>query len=245
MNIKDLENKPMCELTADERGAIADAYLQYFDTLPPRERLLGYCVVYGGVSALSVGALDVGFRDEPAILAKCGRQPKPFKGVAYSLWLGATELHIFDSRFTFAWCTYLLSEPRIADLLANAQTQFPTNNPPIWQIDTQRGVWMKAPEKWLKIPLFTPKINGKSERLHDCRTFLANAGKAIGFNASKIILHKLRKPVACVACHPLLFLSTDQNILLDANDAIQLPPGSAEYKQDSLCVPVDSKSILD
>ena len=247
MNIKDLENKPMRDLSPDERAAIADAYLQYFDTLEPREKLLGYCVVYGGVPALSVGALDIGFRDEPAILTKCGPQPEhyQFTGIAYSLWLGASELHIFDSRFTLALIQYLLSDPRLIRVIANKQTQLPTNTPGMWQLDIERGAWMKAPTQWLKVPLFAPKIHGKGERLHDCRTFLANAGKAIGFNASKVKLYKLRPPVACVACHPTFFFSDGRNGILDANDAISLAPAVSDYIKDIARGAVDNKPNLD
>lgn len=231
MNIKDLENKPMRDLSPDERAAIADAYLQYFDTLEPRERLLGYCVVYGGVPALSVGALDIGFRDEPAILTKCGPQPEryQFAGIAYSLWLGASELHIFDSRFTLALLQYLFSEPRLIGFIADKQTQLPKNNPQFLQLDMEQGAWLKAPMQWLKVPLFAPKIHGKGERLHDCRTFLANAGKAIGFNASKVKLYKLRPPVACVASHPTFLFSDGRNGILDANDAVLKAPAVTDY----------------
>ena len=48
-------------------------------------------------------------------------------------------------------------------------------------------------ETWERTPLFIPAYNGKHERLHDARTFIAKAGKAIGFNASKVSVFKLRQ----------------------------------------------------
>jgi hypothetical protein len=160
MNLKDLETKPMANMSVEERAFISDAYLHYFDTLPPRERLLGYCVVYCGISALHVGALDIGFMAKQAGTA------------VYSLWLGVNELHVIEGTFEAILFDYLQTEPRIVKAMSDKTTL--------------------CPNTWIRMPLFAPKIHGKSARLHDCRTFLVRCGRAIGFNASRVILHRLR-----------------------------------------------------
>ena len=174
MELKDLEGKALVNLSDEERGFIADEYLKYFDTLAPRERALGYCVVYCGISALHVGALDVGFR-----VIDSTDQHK----VEYSLWIGANELHVIDDRFETVLFNYLQSDERILKVMGDDSYVLPH-------------------DKWLRFPLFAPKIHGKTDRLHDCRTFLANCGKAIGFNAKRVILHKLRNSPYFV--HPMM-----------------------------------------
>lgn len=164
MDLKSLENKPLIQLSVDERKAIMSAYLAYFDTLRPRERLLGYCVVYCGISAKKVGEIDIGFK------ANADEQCSP----QCSLFFGEYEMLIFDNKFEGMIFDYLATDERFMQYMNNASYPFPTDS-------------------WLRLPLFAPQYHGKTERLHDCRTFIANAGKAIGFNAKHIILHKLTR----------------------------------------------------
>jgi hypothetical protein len=169
MNLKDLEGKTMIKLSIPERRFISDAYLRYFDTLPPRERLLGYCVIYCGIPSLQVGKLDMGFqvkKDEQGNIIP--------KSLEYSLWLGDMQMHLLDNRFEGMVFDYISTDERFMKYMNDESFKFPVDD-------------------WFRIPLFAPKYHGKSDRLHDCRTFLVNAGKAIGFNARKIALHKLNR----------------------------------------------------
>lgn len=163
MDLKSLEGKTLIMLSTDERKAIASAYLAYFDKLEPRERLLGYCVVYAGISSVQVGLIDVGFR------AKAGTDG--LKQLEYSLFLDGNEILLLDNMIENMLFEYISTDVRFMQYMNNDDFKFPAD--------------------WLKIPLFAPKVHGKSERLHDCRTFLAKAGKAIGFSARHIVLHKL------------------------------------------------------
>lgn len=169
MNLKDLENKAMVNLSIAERRFISDAYLQYFDTLAPRERLLGYCVIYCGISSLQVGLIDMGFqmkKDEQGRVIP--------NSLTYSLWLGENQLHLLDNKFENMLFDYISTDERFLRYMNDSSFQFPVDD-------------------WFKLPLFAPKVHGKTERLHDCRTFIVNSGKAIGFNARKIALHKLNR----------------------------------------------------
>lgn len=179
MKLKDLENKAMINLTLDERKFIADAYLRYFDTLPPRERLLGYFVVSGGVSSLQVGGLDIGFKQNTN---QTQNQDNSNSRLEYSLWLDGKQIWLIDNTIESILFDYIQTDDRFMDYIQTDDRFMQYMNNPDYRFPV---------DDWLKIPVFAPKIHGKTERLHDCRTFLVRAGKAIGFNARRIILHRL------------------------------------------------------
>lgn len=157
ITLKSLENKPMREFTQEECIFVANAYLKYFDTLRPRERLIGYMVVFFGIPATLIGNLSIDFRSREAL----------YISIIFKARFGIAILDIPNDLGQMV-SDYLESDERIANCiihLANGENA--------------------------SVPLFAPKIHGKTDRLHDCRTFLANCGKAIGFNAKCVVLHRL------------------------------------------------------
>jgi hypothetical protein len=157
ITFESLENKPMREFTEEERIFVANAYLRHFDTLRPRERLIGYMVVFFGIPATFIGDLSIDFRMREVLHIS----------IIFKDRFGLVLLDIPNDLKPMV-SDYLETDERIVNCithLANGENA--------------------------SMSLFAPKINGKGERLHDCRTFLRNAGKAIGFNAKRVILHKL------------------------------------------------------
>lgn len=165
IDLKQFEGTPSSKLTHDARTAISDAYLRYFDTLPPRERALGYFVVYAGISPTRIGLLDIGFKP---------KGDSPANALDYMLFMESAELHLTDHRLEGVLWAHVENDERIMRIMRDDDYQFPTDT-------------------WTRFPVFAPVYHGKTERLHDCRTFIANAGKAIGFNAHGIAVYKLRQ----------------------------------------------------
>lgn len=165
MTLGALEGKPLRELTQAEREFIVSAYLRYFDTLKPRERCMGYCVVYCGIPATRIGELNIGFRESAENSIK----------VEYALFqsAGEAEIRITNNTMEDLLFDYIKTESRFMEKFGSDSYHFPTN-------------------EWEVMPLFLPKIDRGNTKLRDCRTFLSRAGKAIGFDASHIVLHKLR-----------------------------------------------------
>ena len=166
-----LSQKNISDFTDDEKTALRDAYLQYFDKLNVRMRAIGYCVIYGGVPSHRIGEIMVNFSRFHNISTEKDE-------VSVSLTFGPFPLvydPIKDAKFGEIIREYMLSEARFAA---------PYHGD---------GVGWDYP---LKMPLFiaTKKSrygDGAGGPLRNVQQLLHKAGMSFGFSARKIKLYLL------------------------------------------------------
>lgn len=179
IDIKTLQDKKIYELTTDEVAAIQDAYLHYFDHCGSlKKRAIGYCVIVGGVPVDSIGDFTLSFDYtivDPTMPGGHGDEV----GVGLSFGVLPVIPSMTDllnpkyKALVGAIRDYIQKEPRFMEYLSK---------PPAKAL----------PINGLRLPLFISNVGKtKGMPLKNCRTWMAEAGKAIGFNASKLKLHTL------------------------------------------------------
>ena len=161
MNLTELQGRKIETLYNDERLFIRDSYLSYFDTCKPRKRAIGYCVVLGGVPSSRIGMLDAHFSRIPTN-----------DNVGYSINIGPFPLFDSDPKLKAVLEAYMQTDKRLKPFTEGKFTLDNSGQGPI-------------------MPLFVPTMNSNNERMPDCKLLMLSAGKAIGFNASKLRLNEL------------------------------------------------------
>ena len=94
-DLRQYESIPLSRMTHEAREAISNAYLSYFDTLSPRERAIGYMVVYAGVPPLRIGLIDLGIR---ATGKTCIHDGEERKQAVWALFIGNSGDYMTDAR---------------------------------------------------------------------------------------------------------------------------------------------------
>lgn len=184
MDIKNLEGKTIAEMTQADKDFLRHEYMRYFDTLNPRNRAIGYCVVCGGIPQMKIGLTDFFFWKNKGVLCQFR---KTVKDLPYALMFE----HVDGNRRIFnADLHAAMAEGGESAKFAGV----------LWEYIKSDGRFYEAingefDKSSILLPAFVPLMNSKYDRLDSCKTLMAKANLAIGYDSTKIACHRLASVV--------------------------------------------------